>query len=825
MFSASDYYFVNSSSYFIEMKISYNWIKTLIKIDLSPEQVAEHLTACGLEVESIEKFESIKGGLKGIVIGEVVEKTKHPDADKLSLTKVNVGKDELLNIVCGAPNVAAGQKVIVATIGSVLHPITGDSFEIKKSKIRGALSEGMLCAEDEIGLGVSHAGIMVLDEHAIVGSNAADYFKISEDYVFEIGLTPNRGDAASHYGVAIDLAAVLNLNANELVHNVRIPAVEDLDNSFQSLPISVSVGDSKSCPRYSGITISGVQVKESPDWLKNALKAIGVRPINNIVDITNYVLHELGQPLHAFDAAKIKGNKVVVRKARNEEKFVTLDGVERTLSNTDLMICDEKDPMCIAGVFGGLHSGVSETTTSIFLESAYFSPSSIRKSSKQHGLKTDASFRFERGTDPEITVIALSRVVKLILEVAGGEVTGSLIDHYPIKLDEEQIVFSFDRADQLIGKKIDHKKIKIILESLGIHVLQEGKDALLLKVPVRKSDVTREADVIEEIMRVYGYNNIEVSDKTSFSVSYALKKEVYKTEEIIADFLSANGFTEIMSTSLTKENYFDDKTNLVNVLNPLSTDLSVMRTSLLYSGLEAVAYNCNRKNSDLLLFEIGRTYSKQDGLDFKYAEQKQLALFVSGKRFPLNHFGANEKTDFFTLKAITEKILQRFNLTSYTIKEAEHTESEFCLEYYIGKKLITSISKINKTTLKKCDVQQDVYSAIFYTEQLTNLYNPDKLKYKEVPKFPSVRRDLALLLDKSIKYDQVKEVAEKTERKLLKAVNLFDVYESEKTGNKKSYAVSFIFQDEQNTLTDKDITKTMDKLIKAYNEQLGAEIR
>jgi len=807
------------------MKISYNWLKTLIKIDLSPEQVVEHLTACGLEVESVEKYESIKGGLKGIIIGEVVEKTKHPDADKLSLTKVNIGKDDLLNIVCGAPNVAAGQKVVVATIGSVLYPTTGDSFEIKKSKIRGALSEGMLCAEDEIGLGNSHAGIMVLDEHAVVGSNAADYFKISEDYVFEIGLTPNRGDAASHYGVAIDLAAVLNLNANELVHHVIIPETENLDHSLQTLPITVSVGDSKSCPRYSGITISGVNVKESPDWLKNALKAIGIRPINNIVDVTNFVLHELGQPLHAFDIAKIKGNKVIVRKARNEEKIITLDGVERVLSNNDLMICDEKDPMCIAGVFGGLNSGVTETTTSIFLESAYFSSASIRKSAKQHGLKTDSSFRFERGTDPEMTVIALSRAVKLILDLAGGEISGSLIDHYPVKLEEEQIAFSFERSDKLIGKKIDRNKVKIILASLGIKIEHEGNDALLIKVPVRKSDVTREADVIEEIMRVYGYNNIEVSEKTSFSVSYALKKEVYKTEEIIADFLSANGFTEIMSTSLTKENYFNDKTNLINVLNPLSNDLSVMRSSLFYSGLEAIAYNCNRKNNDLLLFEIGRTYTKHEELDFKYSEEKQLALFVSGKRFPLNHFGANEKADFFTLKAITEKILERFNLSSYSVKEVVQNESEFCLDYYIGKKLIASISKINKVTLKKCDVQQDVYAALLYTEQLTNLYNPDKLKYKEVPKFPSVRRDLALLLDKSIKYDQVKEVAEKTERKLLKAVNLFDIYESEKTGNKKSYAVSFIFQDEQNTLTDKDITKTMDKLIKAYTELLGAEIR
>ena len=809
------------------MKISYNQLKTLIDIDLSPEQVSEHLTACGLEVESIEKHESIPGGLKGLVIGEVIEKEKHPDADKLSLTKVNIGSSELLSIVCGAPNVAAGQKVLVATIGAKLFPSTGEPFEIKKSKIRGALSEGMLCAEDEVGLGESHAGIMVLDNNAIVGTAAADYFKITEDFIFEIGLTPNRGDAASHYGVAIDLAAVLNCKTNALTYKAVPIGIRELPAASGILNVEVEIEDTNLCPRYSGITISGVSVKESPDWLKNILKSIGVRPINNIVDSTNFVLHELGQPLHAFDAFKIKGNKINVRKAKTNEVFVTLDGVERKLVSDDLMICDEQHPMCIAGVFGGLNSGVNNETTAVFLESAYFNPASIRKSSKVHGLKTDASFRFERGTDPELTMIALNRAVNLILEIAGGQISGEAIDVYPVKLEPSKIAFSYTNAARLIGKQIDSSITKIILQSLGITIEQEGNDALLLNVPVRKSDVTREADVIEEIMRVYGYNNVEVSEKTTFSVSYSQAKDVYKTEEIIADYLTANGFTEIMSTSLTKESYFseEEKISIIQLLNPLSSDLSVMRPTLLYSGLEAISYNVNRKNNDLKLYEIGRVYSKNEDQSFKYIEQKQISLFVTGRRFAENYQGQNTKSDFFTLKALVEKALQRFSIASYTLEESKSLLYDFTIEYRIGKKLLASIAKINKATLKKCDVQQDVYSAVFYTETIAAMYNPSKLLHKEVSKFPSVRRDLALLLDKSVKYEQVKDLALKTERKLLKEINLFDVYEGEKTGNKKSYAVSFVFQDEQNTLNDKDINKTMEKLVKVYTEQLGAEIR
>jgi phenylalanyl-tRNA synthetase beta chain len=809
------------------MKISYNWLKTLINMELSPEEVSEHLTACGLEVESIEQFESFKGGLKGLVVGEVVEKEKHPDADKLSLTKVNIGSGELLSIVCGAPNVAAGQKVIVATVGTTLYPTSGEPFEIKKSKIRGAVSEGMLCAEDEIGLGESHAGIMVLDPSTAVGTPAAEYFNISSDHVFEIGLTPNRGDAASHYGVAIDLAAVLNCRLNEEKYTAFLAGIKQLPASNGKLNITVEVKDAALCPRFSGITISGITVKDSPDWLKNALKSIGVRPINNIVDITNFVLHELGQPLHAYDAAKIKGNKIVVRTAKEEELFITLDEVERKLHASDLMVCDESSPMCIAGVFGGLHSGVSEQTTSIFLEAAYFDPSSIRKSSKLHGLKTDASFRFERGTDPEMTVHAINRAANLILELAGGHISGELTDLYPAPLEPAKVAFSFANANRLIGKEIETAVVKNILRSLGIAISSEGNDALLLNVPPRKGDVTREADVTEEIMRVYGYNNIPVSEKTTFSVSHAEKKELYKTEEIIADYLTANGFTEMMSTSLTKESYFNDaeKATIVRMLNPLSNDHGVMRPTLLFGGLEAIAYNINRKQADLKLYEIGRTYHIDESKEFKYREQKQIALFVTGKRFKENAYGQNETADLFTLKAMIEKVLQRFAIAGYTLEEIRTDQLSYGIRYMVNTKAICTIGKVNKATLKQTDISQDVFFAELYMDVLFKLVDPEKLRYKEVSKFPSVRRDLALLLDKSVKYEQVKEIALKTERKLLKEVNLFDVFEGEKLGNKKSYAVSFIFQDEQNTLSDKEITKAMEKLIKNYTEQLGAELR
>lgn len=581
------------------MKISSNWLRTLIKTDISNEEISEKLTAAGLEVEGTELYESTPGGLKGLVVGHIVECGKHPDADRLSLTKVDIGTGELLSIVCGAPNVAQNQKVIVATIGTKLYPTTGEPFEIKKSKIRGALSEGMICAEDEIGLGSSHAGIMVLPDSTIIGTPAAEYFKLENDTVFEIGLTPNRSDAASHLGVARDLAAILNSEQHTHEFKTEIQGLHELADATNKTTIAIQIEDSEACPRYSAIVIDGIKVGESPDWLKNRLNTIGVRPINNIVDITNFVLHELGQPLHAFDTAKIKGKKVIVRNAKEGENFVSLDGVERKLTASDLMICNEKEAMCLAGIFGGLESGVNEHTTSVFLESAYFDAATIRKSSKHHGLKTDASFRFERGTDPDMTITALIRAANLIFEIAGGHLSMPVTDSYPNKLEPYKVGFSYLNCTELIGKEIDRHLIKNIILNLGIEIDNEGSDALLLKVPRYKTDVTREADVIEEVMRIYGYNHVEVSKHISYTALNDAKNYSVELENKIGSLLEGFGFNEIMSLSLTKEAYYPSGEHLVKVLNPLSNDLNVMRADMIYSGLEAILYNINRKSANL----------------------------------------------------------------------------------------------------------------------------------------------------------------------------------------------------------------------------------
>lgn len=817
------------------MKISYNWLKKLIDINHSPEETAALLTACGLEVESIEKSESVPGGLKGIVVGEVVEKTRHPDADKLSLTKVNVGGAELLSIVCGAPNVAAGQKVLVATIGTKLYPTTGDPFEIKKSKIRGAVSEGMICAEDEIGIGQSHDGIMVLDAAAIPGTPAGEYFKLEEDFVLEIGLTPNRGDAASHYGVARDLAAVLNCKENTDAHHAKIPGVRELPPPSGTLTTPVEILNPEGCRRYCGITISGITVKESPEWLKNALTAIGLRPINNIVDITNYVLHELGQPLHAFDAFKIKGGKVLVKKCAEGTPFTTLDGVARKLSANDLMICNAEEPMCIAGIFGGLESGVTESTAAVFLESAYFDAAHIRASSKYHGLKTDASFRFERGTDPEMAPVALNRAAHLILELAGGTVSSEMVDVYPEKLQPNRIAFSYDNCFSLIGKEIPKATVKNILKSLGIGVVTEGNDALVLDVPLYKSDVTREADVVEEVMRVYGYNNVEESGRFSFAVGGEGESFALKAENTAGDLLAANGFYEIMCTSLTREAYYNGSEKLkeenhVKIVNPLSADLNIMRRSLLFGGLETIAWNANRKHSDLRLYEMGRIYFKHAGEGFGYGEEKRLALFACGRSFAENPYGQNQKEDFFSLKGYVNLLLERLGIdangSAIRIAETSHEHLSSGLAYSWRNKALLDFGKVKKNLLKQFDIKEDLYYADISWELLLKAAAASGITYKEVPKFPSVRRDLALLLDKKVKYKEIEELAFSTEKKFLKAVNLFDVYEGEKIGSdKKSYAVSFTLQDENATLTDKQIEGIMQKLIGAYQLRLGASLR
>jgi phenylalanyl-tRNA synthetase beta chain len=806
------------------MKISYNWLKTLINIDLTPQQIDEYLTSSGLEVEGIDAFETVKGGLKGIVVGEVVEKEKHPDADKLSITKVNIGTAELLNIVCGATNVAAGQKVLVATIGAKLYPTTGEPFEIKKSKIRGIASEGMICAEDEIGLGASHEGIMVLPNDAIPGTPAADYLKLETDSVFEIGLTPNRADAASHYGVARDLAAILNCKNNTDIYKAEMHNVFELPEASGINKVDISIENNDACKRYSGLVISGITVKESPSWLKNALLSIGLRPINNIVDITNFVLHDLGQPLHAFDLEKIAGNKISVKAASENQPFKTLDGVERKLNANDLMICNANEPMCMAGVFGGLDSGVTESTTAIFLEAAYFNPAYVRKTSKQHGLKTDSSFRFERGTDPEMTINALKRAAALVFECAGGVLSMDIVDIYPEKLQPFKVAFSYTNCQDLIGKEIDRSVIKHIILSLGITIEQEGNDGLLLAVPQYKTDVTREADVIEEVMRIYGYNNVEESTQIKFSAAFADREKATSTENTTANLLVGFGFNEMMGLSLTKESYYADTTSLVKILNPLSADLNVMRQSMLFGGLETLAYNINRKQADLKLFEFGKTYQIIDA-EFKYAETKHLTLFVTGRKYSENPYGENNKVDFAYVKASIEAILKKLSIT---FKTNELTDAIFSygLSFAQKNKHLVSFGLVDKAICKKMDVNAEVYYADFNWDNVLALVGKTKLEFTGIPKFPSVRRDLALLLDKNVTYKELEELAFSAERKLLKTVNLFDIYEGDKLeAGKKSYALSFMLQDEEATLNDKQIDNVMQKLIKTYTEKVGAILR
>lgn len=823
------------------MKIAYSWLKEYIDTNLQAEEISKLLTDCGLEVEAIEKFETVKGSLEGIVIGEVKTKDKHPDADRLSVTTVDIGANALLNIVCGATNVAVGQKVVVATIGAMLYPTVGEPFEIKKSKIRGQLSEGMICAEDEIGLGTSHEGIMVLPPETKIGTPASQFFKITTDNVFEIGLTPNRADAASHIGVARDLVAVLNCKNkltpsadNDSIDKVlKLPNIHNFEIDITTSKIEVVVEDAIACPRYSGLSISGITVKESPDWLKNKLKSIGVRTINNIVDVTNFILHEMGQPLHAFDADKIKGDKIIVKKAANKTKFKTLDEVDRELSADDLMICNSTAPMCIAGVFGGIDAGVTPLTTNIFLESAYFNSTTVRKSAKRHALKTDASFRYERGTDPNITVYALQRAAILIKEVAGGAISSEIIDIYPTPVPNFKVPFSFEKCDQLIGKHIDIEIIKNIISSLGIEIEHEGHDALLLSIPPFKVDVQREQDVIEEVLRIYGYNNVEIPVHLNASLAFSEKPDKEKTQNVISDFLSSNGFSEIMCLSLTKKEYAQklkslDPTKSVHMMNPLSTDLEVMRQTPLFSGLEAIAYNQNRKNSDLKIFEFAKTYLAIKNTDaVKYIETKNLSLFITGIKKNESWNSKSEPVSFYMLKGIVEAILERLGIKDLKIVELK--EELFLQGAAINwnKKTIVEFGSISKSILKYMDIKQDVLYANFNWEIILEaIKKVNTLSYTEVPKFPEVKRDLALLIDKAVEFEQLKELAYQSEKNILKRVNLFDVYEGEKLpANKKSYALSFILQDENATLTDKQIEKVMEKLMKTYQEKIGAEIR
>ncbi len=819
-----------------KMKISYNWIKDYLKIDLDPHKVAEILTGIGLEIEGAEEWESVKGGLTGVVIGEVLTCKKHPDADKLSVTTVNIGSGEPLHIVCGASNVAAGQKVPVATIGTFVFK-GEEKLEIKKSKIRGELSEGMICAEDELGLGTEHEGIMVLRPDAIVGAPASGYFKIEKDFVFEIGLTPNRIDSGSHFGVARDLAAYLSVNQN-LNTKAKLPSVDIFKPDRTTETFEIIVENMTDCPRYTGLNISGVKIGESPEWLKNRLKAIGQNPINNVVDITNYVQHEIGQPLHAFDADKISGKKVIIRNLPEKNKFITLDEVERELSSRDLMICNAEEGMCIAGVFGGSKSGVGSATKNIFLESAYFNPVSIRKTARRHGLNTDASFRFERGTDPNITIWALKRAAVMIRDIAGGKLTSDLKDVYPVPVKNAIIEVSYKNINRLIGKVIEPETVKKILRLLDIQISNETAGNLTLDIPAYRVDVHKEADVIEEILRIYGYNNVPINNHVNSTLTYIEKPDKERVVNIVSNTLTANGFTEIMSNSLTPSAWYGNNTDfddsrLVKLANPLSSDLNAMRQSLLFGGLSSIAWNINRQNYDLKLYEFGTCYffrkDKQPAKQVdKYFEKTDLDLFITGNKDRQSWNSESDPTDFFFIKSFIEMILSRLGIIPDSLIIAESSKKYFAesLSYTFNNLVIAETGRISKNYTRRFDIDQDVYYGHIEWDSVLKLIKKHSIQYTELPKYPSVKRDLALLVDRGVKFSQIRSLAYKTERNILKDVTLFDVYESESLGkNKKSYAVSFILQDELKTLTDKNIDKVMDSFVRIFEKELGAQIR
>lgn len=798
------------------MKISYKWLQQFIKTSKTPEELSLILTNIGLEVESLEMVQSIPGGLEGLLIGYVKECNQHPNADRLKVTRVDIGLGEDLQIVCGANNVAAGQKVVVATVNTTIHPTKGEPFKINKSKIRGEVSEGMICAEDEIGLGHDHDGIIELKADAKIGSLAKDYFNLQDDFVFEIGLTPNRADAASHLGVARDLAAYLKIP-------VSMPDLSDFKVQNQDLNIQVIVEDTEASPRYSSLSISGITIKESPEWLKERLNAIGVRPINNVVDVTNFVLHELGQPLHAFDAGAITANKVLVKKLTEGKLFRTLDDVNRKLSADDLMICNVEEPMCIAGVFGGISSGVKESTTNIFLESAWFNPVSVRKTSKRHGLKTDASFRFERGTDPDMTVTALKRAAILIQELAGGRISSEISDIYPVKANPFPVEILFKNVSRLIGKIIPADEIRTTLSGLGIKIISEDSQGMKLEVPAYKVDVTREVDIIEEVLRIHGYDNVEIPSQIRASLNTTIKPDKEVLQNQIAELLSANGFFEILSNSLTKLSYSAEPDRAVRILNPLSTDLDVMRQSLLFSGLEAIVYNQNRRNSDLKFYEFGKVYNLEQE---NYKENQRLSIFLSGSKSTESWSSKSGGTDFYYLKSVVDLIMGRLNINGLFSSETTHPELSSGISYRKGEKILVEFGVVSKKSLKKLDISSDVFFADFDWDQILRSVRNNKISYAEVSKFPSVRRDLSMLLDKDISFEQLKQIALKTEKGILKEVNVFDVYVGDKLPEgKKSYALSFLLQDEEKTLTDKQIDAIMQKLILNFEKQAGAEIR
>jgi len=800
------------------MKISYNWLLELIDLKKSPQEISELLTGCGLEVEAIEEYQSVKGGLEGIVIGEVKTKIKHPNADKLSVTTVNVGGETDLQIVCGAPNVEAGQKVLVATVGTTVHPTKGEPFKINKSKIRGEVSEGMICAEDELGLGESHDGILVLPNEYEVGKKATDYFSVYTDFLIEIGLTANRGDAASHLGVARDLKALTNCE-------LRITNY-DLPEAKSQKPIAVSIDDKDGCIRYSGISISNITVKESPDWIKNRLKVIGLSPINNIVDATNYVLHELGQPLHAFDADKIEGQKISVKKIDAGSKFITLDKVERKLNGNECMICDAEKPLAMGGVFGGLESGINQQTKNIFIESAFFNPVSIRKTAKFHGLSTDASFRFERGTDPNITIKALERVAQIILQIAGGEISSEVVDIYPNKIGNEQIEFSIERFNKLIGQIIPLDEVKRILTALEIIITKETASHLSLSIPPYRVDVKREADIAEEILRIYGLNKIETPSQVKSAITFSTDEPKYKLRDKVAEYLSANGFLELVNNSLTKSAYYTEEELKISVkiLNPLSSDLDMMRMSMLFSGLETIQYNRNRKESDLKLYEFGYTYTIENNT---YIEVPHFSIFMCGMKQPESWNTPQKPINYFTLKSVLVSVLRKLGIANFSFEYSTENaqKTNFTTIHSKGKKLI-EFGIVDAKIASKFDMETAIYFADLNWNVILEIAQQSKFKLEPISQFPSVRRDLALLLDKAIQYSEIEKIATKIEPSLIKQITVFDVYEGDKIGEgKKSYAISFILEDHQKTLTDSEIDSVMKKLIQQFEKELGATLR
>ncbi|MDR0763170.1 MAG: phenylalanine--tRNA ligase subunit beta [Bacteroidales bacterium] len=835
------------------MKISYNWLNNYIDglQNITIDDISALLTDCGLEIDGIEKKESIKGGLHGLVTGEVLTCTDHPDSDHLHLTTVNIGQGEPLNIVCGASNVAAGQKVVVATIGTILY--NGDeSFTIKKSKIRGQESYGMICAEDEIGLGASHDGIMVLPQNTVVGMPAADYFGVTSDYIIEIGLTPNRSDATSHTGVARDLAALLRVRRG-IQATLKMPDVSTFKAAVEN-PIRIEVQNASLCPRYTGLVIRGVKVAPSPQWLQDALLSIDLKPINNIVDITNYVLMETGQPLHAFDLVEIKGNKVVVRTAAEDEKFVTLDGVERVLSASDLMICNASEPMCIAGVFGGLNSGIKDTTTDVFLESAYFNSSSIRKTARAHSLNTDASFRYERGANPNITEYAIKRAALLIQEIAGSTAVSEITDVYPAPVKPARVELSLEYLNSLVGEKFTPSQVAVVLEAIEMKVsMQSAVDTLVIEIPTNKVDVTRPADVAEEFLRIYGYNNIAPKDTLQFAFQHSSTVKPEAVQRSTANYLAANGFYEILNNSLTREDIsrkFYTPENIVAVANPLSSELGVMRPSLLIGGLQSIAYNINRKQNDLKMFEFGRTYSRNNAVKAdapvtaRYKEEEHLSLLITGP-FAVENWNSNGSGNsgsgggggngggsggFYNIKKYADALwaMLRLNETAFDISEIENDdELAYGLQWIINKKQVLKIGKVRSEICKALDVKQDVFYADFNWSNILKLLPQKLVQYKEISKFPAVRRDLALLLDKQITFAKVAASVKRNAGSLLYGnVLLFDVYEGEHLPeNKKSYAIGFMLQDAEKTLTDAQVEKTVQRVVEGLARDCGATLR